>query len=303
MPLKTNEDLYLKTKQNIFGGPSIVFTRYMEKGQLLKDSQTEVCKNIVGYDANSLYPYSLSQEMPCGSFVRRRKERNFRPELQHKFLNMFIWMDRISEERNIQIQHKLNSGKEHYIRGFYIDGIYRNQIFEFNSCYYHGCPKCFEKQQTKKPESWKNLQKARLKRTLLRKKYLKSLGYLVEDIWECDFNRIFRNCTQHIRNKYVPKFYQSHKTDVSERTILTAIKKGELFGMVELDISVPESWNDHFKKDEKPAEFFNEFPPLFCTCDVNMDSIGEHMRDHLKKFQLSLRSRRLLVSWMKAKKK
>ena len=64
-----NEDLYRKVKQNICGGPSIVFTRTMKAGQRLKNGK-ETCAKIFGFDANALYPYCLSQEMPCGTFVR-----------------------------------------------------------------------------------------------------------------------------------------------------------------------------------------------------------------------------------------
>ena len=90
---QSNEDLYRKIKQNICGGPSIVFTRSMKVGQNLK-SGPETCKKIFGFDANALYPYCLRQDMPCGTFVRRKKGNNFKPEIQNKYLDMFVWMDK-----------------------------------------------------------------------------------------------------------------------------------------------------------------------------------------------------------------
>ena len=41
----------------------------MKAGQRLKDRK-ETCANIFGFDANALYPYCLSQEMPSGTFIR-----------------------------------------------------------------------------------------------------------------------------------------------------------------------------------------------------------------------------------------
>ena len=73
---RKNEDLYRKIRQNICGGPSIVFTRHMKVGQLLKQG-SERCQKIFGFDANALYPYCLAQEMPCGTFVRRKKANQF----------------------------------------------------------------------------------------------------------------------------------------------------------------------------------------------------------------------------------
>ena len=72
-------------------------------------------------------------------------------------------MDRVSEIHQTNIQHRLNSGKESYIKGFFVDGIFENQVFEFYSCYFHGCPVCFEREMTNKSPAWKNQQRKRLK--------------------------------------------------------------------------------------------------------------------------------------------
>ena len=57
-------------KKGMIGGPSIVFCRYAEAGKSkIKDhlfEEAKICKSVVGYDANSLYPYTFSRQMPCG---------------------------------------------------------------------------------------------------------------------------------------------------------------------------------------------------------------------------------------------
>ncbi|KAJ8300781.1 hypothetical protein KUTeg_022300 [Tegillarca granosa] len=40
----------------------------------------------------------------------------------------------------------------------------------------------------------------------------------------------------------VPSFYKKYKKCVTEHQILKAVKKGELFGMVECDISIGDQW-------------------------------------------------------------
>ena len=299
---KTNEDLYRKVKQNICGGPSIVFTRSMNVGQRLKNGD-QTCAKIFGFDANALYPYCLRRDMPCGAFVRRRECNGYRPEIQNKYLDMYVWLDKFSETRNIKIYHKLNSGKEHYVMGFFVDGVCNNEVFEYHGCYYHGCRSCTNKVRHKKTEKWVKTQDARYNRTVLRKKYLESIGYKVHEMWECQFKREFSDTTESIRNKYLPKYYTRHKYALSKDTLLDAIESGELFGMAEVDIEVPDRWQGHFRDLElSPYDYFKEFSPIFCTTDVPFDSIGDHMRQHTIDHDAPTKSRRLLVGGMKANK-
>ena len=76
LPDEKNKDLYELYKNNIVGGPSIVFHRYHEKDQTLirpaEYPDPKPCKKIYGVDANALYLWSIMQEMPTGHFVRRQ---------------------------------------------------------------------------------------------------------------------------------------------------------------------------------------------------------------------------------------
>ena len=89
---------------------------------------------------------------------------------------------------------------------------------------------------------------------------------------------------------------------VNESEILDGVLSGSLFGMVEVDISVPDQWTDQFSHPTMtPYQYFQEMSPLFCTTDVPFDVIGSHMQAHIKKFGLSQKPRRLLVGCMKAR--
>ena len=70
-----NAEAYAMLKAAVVGGPSLVFTRKHVAGETkIRSHQYEdarVCRRILGYDANSLYPSSMMKEMPCGLGVVR----------------------------------------------------------------------------------------------------------------------------------------------------------------------------------------------------------------------------------------
>ena len=63
-------EAYDMLKGAVVGGPSLVFTRKHEAGKTAirshKYENARVCRRVVGYDANALYPSTMLQEMPCG---------------------------------------------------------------------------------------------------------------------------------------------------------------------------------------------------------------------------------------------
>ena len=65
-----NAEAYAMLKAAVVGGPSLVFTRKHVAGETrIRSHQYEdarVCRRILGYDANSLYPSTMIKEMPCG---------------------------------------------------------------------------------------------------------------------------------------------------------------------------------------------------------------------------------------------
>ena len=120
--------------------------------------------------------------MPCGTFVRRKKDKDFKTEIQDKYLDMFVWTDQGSEVLNIKIAHKINSGKEHYVMGYYVDGIHENHIYSHHGCYHHGCRSCTEKVKEKKSVQLLRQQKTKYDRNVSRREYLEKLGYAVHEI-------------------------------------------------------------------------------------------------------------------------
>ena len=137
-----NADLYYTFRQNIIGGPSIIFTHYHEQGKtIIKEIPNNKCEAIVGYDCNGLYSYAIRQSMPTGVYVRRKMENSFRPEVSEKYID-YVWMDYLMETQGIAILHKLNNSKEIRFGNYLIDGycVEMKTVYEYNGCYFHGCP-------------------------------------------------------------------------------------------------------------------------------------------------------------------
>jgi hypothetical protein len=56
------QKLYEMYRNNLVGGPSIVFHHYHEK--IIRNQK--VCKKVVDFDANALYLWAIGQDMLCG---------------------------------------------------------------------------------------------------------------------------------------------------------------------------------------------------------------------------------------------
>ena len=67
---ESDEDLLEKMREDMVGGPSIVFTRKAVVDETFKRKSSNLCKSIVGIDASQLYPYSMCQPMPTGLYTR-----------------------------------------------------------------------------------------------------------------------------------------------------------------------------------------------------------------------------------------
>ena len=66
----SDKDLLEKIREEMVGGPSIVFTRKAVVDETFIRKSSNLCKSIVGIDASQLYPYSMCQPMPTGLYTR-----------------------------------------------------------------------------------------------------------------------------------------------------------------------------------------------------------------------------------------
>ena len=118
----TNKDAHKLVKDNIVGGPAIIFHRYHEKGITKIRGGSELCRKIVGYDAYALYLWAIMQDMPTGWYTRHREENKFRPQQAQPNGQMAIqWLTRESDRTGCTIRHQGN-GRENRIGKLPVDG-------------------------------------------------------------------------------------------------------------------------------------------------------------------------------------
>ena len=161
-----------------------------------------------------------------------------------------------------------------------------NTVYQFHGCFWHGCPKC-------KPENRDVTTKGKslnqkLKHTRGISQYIRDLGYTLIKIWECEY-RTFKK-TNTVTNKYL--YPTENLFRMTEKQILTAIIDEQIFGCVEVDISVP----DNLKC------YFQEMTPIFKHGVVKLQDIGQHMQDFLRKSNTVFKDRRYLIGSMFATK-
>ena len=171
--------------------------------------------------------------------------------------------------------HKLNNSKEIRFGNYLVDGYWveTKTVYEYNGCYFHGCPhNCWIVRKIKNQVWLKRLSDVQ-KKDQIKRKYLETQGLTYISIQECDFIKNFKTRCSHLYETYLPRYYTTNRGKLTASEIVSDIHSGKLFGAVEVDICI----------DQKHQKYFEEFPPLFCTCDVPMESIGKHMQEYCLK--------------------
>ena len=268
-----NRDLYFMFKAQLAAGPSIIFTRYQEKGKTpLREDGFEVCDSIYGYDVNSLYLYCIGGEMPTGNIVRRDRLNNYKPKYNKFYGIMHAWLKYVQERDGVKINSLTSNGREVRVGKYYVDGLAvlpdnTVKVYEFYGCHWHG-HQCHLNQSNGEESE------ARYQRTKQREEFLKNLGYQVEVMWECDFRKLQEENPSITRMEYdnLSPFTQNHRGSTNEDTIISAIMSGELSGFALVDIEVPNELKDYFA----------DFPPLFANHHVSLDDIGRWFTNFLK---------------------
>ena len=285
-------DRYLceKIREDMTGGPSIVFTRKAVVDETFIRDSSNVCKSIVGIDASQLYPYSMCQNMPTGLYTRWEFDSDMRKfKARHNrsrnFENMVMsYYQETRPECRIESFH--TSGNQKKIDCFNVVGYCNHckTVFEAMGCYYHFCP-C---QETRPSLSDEDIERGNKRREMddLRREYIREKGYKIEEMWECEWWQNFKTnekVKNHIRSNF------PYKRPLSTDSLLEKIRDGSLYGYIQCDLVVP---------DELKAKFSN-FPPIFKNTDVGRNDIGEYMQNYAIENDLLKHPQRMLISSFK----
>ena len=277
---RTNSDLHKLVKDNIVGGPAIIFHRYHEKDVTKIRGGGETCRSIVGYDANALYLWALMQDMPTGWYTRRREENKFRPQQAQPYGQMAAqWLTSVSFTTGHTIRHQSN-GREKRVGKLLVDGwcAKTRTAYQFHGCYFHGCPKCYDHEETNTLNG--KTMGTLLENTRRNTAYLRRHVETVE-MWECEWKEIRKE--PDVKSFLAPTSHPRWK--MTQQQIIAAVIDGTLFGMVECDVRVPDNLR----------EYFAEMQPVFKNTTVTRDDIGPFMRQYAEENDIMSAPRRMLV--------
>lgn len=293
-----DESLYDCVRDNMVGGPCEVYHRRHVRGETkiretVYGSNSKLCSEVVGYDANALYLYCAAGPMGVGD-PRILTEANGYASDKTCYgktaLGWLAWQEFITDEL---LQTAANLGEKKIGRhGLPVDGFCAatNTVYQFNGCFWHGhgCSQQSSKDLGNVPAA------ERKSRTELKAEYVRALGYSLVSVWECEWtNTVSSSSTIKCFLKAVND--ASYGTERGRRTmaaVLEDVREGKIFGFVECDLHVPPHLRD----------YFSEMSPIFRNVELSREDLSEHMLEHaLSTGQLST-PRRCLVGTMGAKK-
>ena len=287
---ESDKDLCEKIREDMIGGPSIVFTRKAVVDETFIRDSSIICKSIVGIDASQLYPFSMCQDMPTGLYTRWELDTDMqkfkaRHNRTRNFENMVMSFYQKSRPE-CKIESFFTSGKQKKIDCFNVDGYcdHCKTVFEAMGCYYHFCS-C---QEARPSLTEQDIERGNKKREMddMRREYIEEKGYKVEEMWECDWWESFKT-DEKIKNHVRTHF--PYKRPLSTDSLLAKIKDGSLFGYVQCDLVVP---------DELKSKFAN-FPPIFKNTEVGRNDIVDYMKNYAIENEMLKHPQRMLISSFK----
>ena len=191
-----DKNLSEKFREDVVGGPSFVFTRKAVDDETFIRESTNICKSIVGIDANQLYPYPICQPLPTGLYTRwdiDSETGRFTPR-QNKtrsFENMVKSYFQLARP-DCKIESFYTTGTQKKIDRFSVDGFcsHCKTVFEAMGCFYHFCP-CQELRSSLTQEDIKRGSRRR-EPDELRRSHIQEKGFTVIEMWECEWWRLYK---------------------------------------------------------------------------------------------------------------
>ncbi|BFZ13860.1 hypothetical protein BsWGS_16899 [Bradybaena similaris] len=287
--------LHTTMRNNITGGPSIIFHRYHEKDvTFIRGNAAKVVKTILGFDANALYLSALMQPMPTDFPVIRRAGNDFRAErVSFYSVQNRQWLSWVSHTKDIHLQTQYN-GREMSLgkRRLRVDGwdSVNRTAYQFHGCMFHGHPNCpLTKGKDTHPKTDTPLAELYAK-TVANRAYLEAeCNVQVIEMWECEWQALkkarpdIQSYLKATFNRVKPSY--TNKVTPTEDQIIEAVKDGSLFGLVECNIEVP----------DVHKEKFSEMTPIFKNIEVSRKDIGAFMQAHAEKHNILNGPRRTLI--------
>jgi G:T-mismatch repair DNA endonuclease (very short patch repair protein) len=295
-------DLYKTVRENIVGGPSIIFCRHQEKDvtkirpHVYGEDNAKTCREVLGCDANALYLWSMMRDMPTGSPIRRKSENDFRPTFSDAFgRKAWTWLEYVASRVGTRIEHKFNAGEKLVgKRGLPVDGFCKatNSVYQFHGCLFHGHDCELTRHLSRNPINGVPLEELD-EDTRLKDEYIRSLGYDLTTVYECEWDRAKKDDAE--TKAFVERLEKHTMTrdkKMTEEEIIRAVVNDGFFGMIECDIRVPESLE----------EKFSEMCPIFKNVEVGREHMSPRMKEYAEQHGLYKKPQRMLIGSLRAEK-
>ncbi|KYN02050.1 putative DNA polymerase [Cyphomyrmex costatus] len=115
---------------------------------------------------------------------------------QNQSRKAISWLTWMEHELGHIIAHAGNGRETRLPEGVLVDGYYEEiidgavikHVLQFHGCYWHGCPRCYTVNRTHGIST--DTMDVRLERTQFITAKIESAGYILTEMWECDFDRI-----------------------------------------------------------------------------------------------------------------
>ena len=147
--------------------------------------------------------------------------------------------------------------------------------------FYHFCPS----QELRSSLTEEDIKRVSRRRELeeLRGSYIQEKGFTLNEMWECEWWRLYKNTTN--VKLHIPENFH-YRRSLRKQQLIEGRKKGRLFGYVQCDIEVPENWRINFAI----------FPPIFKNTLVSQNDIGDLMKTNAEEGGTMSQPRKMLIS-------
>ena len=193
---ESDKDLFEKIRENLVGGPSIVFTRRAVVDETFIRKPSNLCKSIVGIDVSQLYAHSMCQPEPTGLYTRwqyNSETKRFTAR-QNKSCSLETMIRSYFQQSqpDCKIESKVTTGRQKQIDCFSVDGIcyHCNKVFEAMGYYYHYCPCQEARPSLTDTDTERGVKKQQ--QDEMRREYIQQKVYEIVKMWECECWSIYK---------------------------------------------------------------------------------------------------------------
>ncbi|XP_059487267.1 uncharacterized protein LOC132203479 [Neocloeon triangulifer] len=182
----------------------------------------------------------------------------------------------IENQMGIIMKHAAR-GREFKVDGIPVDGYYkdaqgREHIFQYHGCYYHGHDTCMNECREKMSKRKLQIMKDRRRSTESRTAHLRRKGYIVEEIWECEAKKFFKQHPDCL--KQVQKLQHYNTKPIHPRDALYG-GRTETFTLFEAGMMLYKDFTSLYPANMKYCRFPAGHPQVFLGDDPDLPDIKD----------------------------